>query len=758
MSKSKKKPIKEQQLICLQGLVQGIGFRPFVYRLAKQYQQQGYVANTPSGVNIVIQGLPEQQKHFLEDLQTKHPSLADIQKLFIETQACSDFKGFHIQRSQTEGQASAFILPDISPCPDCIKELFNPNSRFYRYPFISCSLCGPRYSIMRQRTYDRNHTSMANFPPCPNCLKEYQNPENRRFHAQTIACEKCGPQLSLYTTEQTTLYKEQALQKAIQQLHQGKIVAIKGVGGFQLLVDASNSAAVERLRIKKQRPEKPFALLVENLKGVQKIAHTSIQTEKILTSYASPIVLLPSKNSKIIANSITKNNGLLGIMLPSSPLHQLISYGFGKPLVATSGNRSQEPLCYDETQALDKLSNIVDSFLIHNRAIIHPLDDSIIRPINQKNTLLRRARGYTPLPIALKESTTPILATGGQMKNTLAISLNSQVILSQHIGDLNSIANQQHRQQVETNLLQFYDIQPAKIICDLHPDYHSTQRALQSSLPIQAVQHHQAHIFSCMAEHQLSPPVFGFAWDGTGLGTDQQLWGGECLAINKNEIQRTAYFQPFPLVGGDKAAQEPRRSALGLLYALQDDQLFTSDNSNLLQNFSETELYLLRQSLNKKLNAPLSSSVGRLFDGIACLLNLCPVNQYEGQAALLLEQAAHQANSTHSYAFNIIPDKPLIIDWRPMLSAILKDIPLLSKNLIAAKFHNTLAEMLLNIAQRQNTSTIVLSGGCFQNAYLTELCSKKLESAGFSVYTHEKIPPNDGGLALGQLYAATLIG
>jgi len=749
---------KEQRLISLQGLVQGIGFRPFVFRLAKQHQQLGYVTNSHSGVTLVIQGLATQQQQFLTDLQEKLPPLADIQQLTIQTQALSIFNDFQIQDSHLTGAATAFVLPDISPCSNCIEELFNPNSRFYRYPFISCCLCGPRYSIIRHRPYDRSHTSMNVFTPCPECLDEYRNPENRRFHSQTIACKNCGPQLSLHTHTQATLYKEDALQAAIQQLHQGKIVAIKSIGGFQLLVDATNNAAVERLRLKKQRPEKPFALLVASLSAAQKIAYISKQAEKALISYASPIVLLPPKDTKKTVNNLTENNGLLGIMLPCSPLHHLISQGFGKPLVATSGNRSQEPLCYDETQAMDNLSNIADSFLIHSRAIIHPMDDSIIRPINNKNTLLRRARGYTPLAIALKKKSPPLLATGGQMKNTLAISLGAQIILSQHIGDLNSLANQAYRQKVETDLLSFYAIQPRKILCDLHPDYHSTHIAQQSALPHQAIQHHQAHIFSCMAEHQLHPPVFGFVWDGTGLGTDQQLWGGECLAINQENSQRIAYFLPFPLAGGDKAAKEPRRSALGLLYALHGDTLFSTENQPLLKQFSNTEQQLLRQSLNKQLNCPSSSSVGRLFDGIACLLGFCSVNQYEGQAALLLEQAAHKSSTNQYYPFEIIADKAFIIDWRPMLTALLGDIPLQSKNLIAAKFHNTLAEMLLNIAQGQNNSKIVLSGGCFQNAYLTEACCKKLESAGFSVYTHEKIPPNDGGLALGQLYAAILQG
>ncbi len=751
---------KEHLQIEIKGFVQGLGLRPFVYRLAKKYRQYGWVANTSNGLSISIEGSPVLQQSFLKDLQYKSPPFAEIQSLLITQKRLHNFDGFLIKSSTTEGQNAVFVLPDISPCAECIAELFNPESRFYHYPFTSCCDCGARYSIMRQQPYDRIRTSMAKFSACEICLIEYSSAENRRFHSQTIACPVCGPQLNFLDKSGNKIVQgEKALTEAIDCLKQGKIIAIKGVGGFQLIVDASNSNAVKQLRLRKQRPEKPFALMVKNLASAKLLCQISKTEELALTSYASPIVLLRRLKTRQIADAVAPNNNVLGIMLPSSPLHHLLANDFNLPLVATSGNKCGEPICMTESQALNRLADIADFFVSHDRDIIRPLDDSIIRVINNKPTVLRRARGFVPMPITISQSLPEQLAVGGQMKNTVAVSQGNQLILSQHLGELDCLDSQNLFQQTLADCQHFYSIAPETVIHDLHPDYHSTNMANQLPIKKKAVQHHHAHILSCMAEHDLQPPVLGFAWDGTGLGLDNTIWGGECLQLSKQNFQRYAYFKPFPLVGGDKVANEPRRSALGLLYEIYSNDIFKHKNLDCLSTFSQQEKYLLQQSLNKQINTPYTSSVGRLFDGVSSLLGLSHINNFEGQAAMLLEQKASLQVTEDSYSYLLLKKPPFIIDWQPMIIEILDDLTHLGKNKIAAKFHNTLADIMLNLAhQAQQQQKIVLSGGCFQNSYLTERCIKKLETAGFTVYTHEKVPPNDGGLALGQLYSTVLTG
>jgi hydrogenase maturation protein HypF len=443
-------------------------------------------------------------------------------------------------------------------------------------------------------------------------------------------------------------------------------------------------------------------------------------------------------------------------MLPASPLHHLLAHDFGKPLIATSGNRMNEPICITDQQALDRLGNIADFFLTHNRPIIRALDDSIVRNINSKPVVMRRARGYTPIPITIRKSLPDTLALGGQMKNTVAISQANQLILSQHIGDLNLANSQQQFQHTITDLQSFYATTPDSVMHDLRPDYHSSLIASQQGMKQVAVQHHHAHILSCMAEHDLQAPVLGFAWDGNGFGLDGTSWGGECFLLTGKNFQRFAYLRPFPLVGGDKAADEPRRSALGLLYEMNPEQLLNDKNLDFLSAFTQQELNLLQQSLKKQLNCPYTSSIGRLFDAISSLSGLCHINKFEGQAAMLLEQQASTIHTNEFYPFNLIEKECIIIDWHSTIMALLADLNQQNKNFVAAKFHNTLAEIMVRIAELGQQKNVVISGGCFQNAYLTERCIAKLKTAGFSVYTHEKIPPNDGGLALGQLYAATL--
>ncbi|WP_292549299.1 carbamoyltransferase HypF [Methylobacter sp.] len=755
--------------INIKGFVQGLGFRPFIVRLARQHRQKGWVANTGSGITIDIEGLSEHQQDFLDNLHNQLPPFAKIDSLSIATLPLAGFDDFQIKASKTDDKQSAFVLPDIAVCPDCVRDIFDPASRYYRYPFTSCCHCGPRYSLMTRQPYDRSRTGMAAFKSCPACFKDYQAIDNRRFHAQTIACPNCGPNLSLLDESRNLLAeKHDALREAIGQLQNGKIVAIKGIGGYQLLVDASNQQAVERLRLRKHRPQKPFALMVADLGTAQQLCKINALEQQTLSSAAAPIVLLNRWDTACggdfsrpfaLTSAVAPGSNLLGVMLPYSPLHHLLlsKDSAEQPLhvlVATSGNRHNEPICIDEQQALTRLAGIADYFLTHDRPILRPLDDSVVRLINGKITVLRRARGYAPLPIALKTAMPDTLALGGQLKNTVAISHENHIIVSQHLGDLDVEATQQQFQATLTDLQDFYQITPTRIMHDLHGGYASSRFAAnlpQSTLP---VQHHYAHALSCMAEHGLEPPVLGICWDGSGLGTDNTLWGGEFLIIHKQGFERYAHFAPFSLPGGHKAIQEPRRAALGLLYETFGTSVFERQDLP----FSAQELNLLQSALSRELNCPRTTSAGRLFDAIASLLGLCHINGYEGQAAMALEQSAASTASELHYDFRIQAKTPIIVDWKITLEQLLEDMQHNPAELIAAKFHNTLAEIIQAIALMAGQKTIVLSGGCFQNACLTENAAKRLTHSGFKVYCHENIPPNDGGLALGQLYAAKYIG
>ncbi len=741
-------------------------------RLARQHQQKGEIANTTGGVIIDIEGLPEHQQDFIDDLNNRLPPFAKIESLTITRQPLVGFDHFQIKASMADGEHSFFVLPDIATCADCIGDIFNPASRYYHYPFTSCCHCGPRYSIMTRQPYDRIHTGMAAFTPCSDCGQDYQAIDNRRYHAQTIACPACGPGLSLLDESGNLLAKKHdAVVAAILQLQAGKIVAIKGIGGYQLLVDATNQQAVERLRQRKHRPQKPFALMVADLATAQQLCMINELEQQALTSAAAPIVLLKAKSpgatcggdfSRLWANKfaltsvVAPNSNLFGIMLAYSPLHHLLLNKDNDlhALVATSGNRQNEPICIDKSQALTRLSGIADYFLSHNRPILRPLDDSVVRLINGKITVLRRGRGYTPLPLTLKTALPDTLAVGGQLKNTIAISHGKHIILSQHLGDLDVEATQQQFHATLTDLQEFYQIAPTRIMHDLHSSYASSLFAANLGQKTHPVQHHYAHALSCMAEHGLEPPALGICWDGSGLGTDNTLWGGEFLLINSQGFERYAHFAPFSLPGAHKAMQEPRRAALGLLYEAFGSCVFEREDLP----FSAQELKLLRPALSRQLNCPRTSSVGRLFDAVASLLGLCQINQYEGQAAMALEMSATSSASDQCYDFQILCTTPIVIDWKTTLEQLVDDIPLNPVELIAAKFHNTLAEIILTLAQRAGQKTVILSGGCFQNADLTTKAVHRLKSGGFAVYCHENIPPNDGGLALGQLLAAKYIG
>lgn len=752
------KPLSSQDRgqcrVDLAGLVQGVGMRPFIARLAHRYQQNGWVANTPDGVSLVIAGEIDAQQAFLAALVSELPPFARIEQLTVTRQALQAWPGFHIKPSTAEGQPSPFVVPDMAVCADCLADLYHIASRFYRYPFTSCSHCGPRYSIMMSQPFDRARTSMAAFTPCPDCLRDYQDVANRRYHAQTLACPACGPRLVWQDASGTLAAEgESALQQAVMLLKQGGIVAVKGLGGFQLLAAANDSAAVLRLRVRKQRLLKPLALMVKDLAAAQTWVQLDAVEREVLGSAAAPIVLLTRQPHTSVAESVAPGIPWLGVMRAYTPLHHLLLDALGGAVVATSGNRLDEPICIDNAQALANLAGIADGFLLHDRAILRPLDDSVVRVINGQATVLRRARGYVPLPLTVPEPLPDALAVGGQLKNTVALSLGKQLIVSQHLGDLSATATQQQHARTLIDLQQFYQHCPTLVLHDRHDGYHSSQAAQRWPGKKLAVPHHYAHALACLAEHGLSPPALAVVWDGAGLGDDGALWGGEFLLLHTKGYRRFAFLRPFPLPGGTQAILEPRRAALGLSYAMLGDAAFDCEGLP----FSEPELALLQAALRNNVNCPLTSSAGRLFDAVASMLGICQINGYEGQAAMGLEALAGKGRAEKTYPFHIIAGSPLVIDWEPMLATLLGDMPGQPPALIAAQFHVSLAAMIVAVAQRAGESRVLLSGGCMQNACLVTAAARGLTQAGFDVYCQQSLPPNDGGLAIGQLYAAQFL-
>jgi hydrogenase maturation protein HypF len=664
---------------------------------------------------------------------------------------------FVIQPSHMDGARTAVMLPDLATCPDCLQEIFDPHNRRYLYPFTNCTNCGPRFSIIEALPYDRPNTTMRHFTMCPQCQAEYHDPHNRRFHAQPNACPQCGPQLTLWDGNGAPLAVQQvALRAAAEAIRHGAIVAVKGLGGFHLMVDAGNVAAVQQLRQRKQREEKPFALMYPTLAAVQEHCHVSAVEARLLLSPASPIVLLRRKSSLPPA-AIAPGNPSLGVMLPYTPLHHLLLQELGFAIVVTSGNRASEPLCIDADEALVRLAGIADLFLVHDRPIARPVDDSLSRVILGTEQLLRRARGYAPLPIRVPQATLPVvLAVGGHLKNTIALSMGEDILVSQHLGDLETAPALAAFQTALQHLPRLYDTTPTIVACDAHPDYLSTQNAAALGVPQTRVQHHYAHVLACMADNELEAPVLGVAWDGSGYGLDGTIWGGEFFHITATACRRVAHFRPFRLPGGEQAVKEPRRAALGLLHAVFGAALFSRPELAPLQAFSTEELRIIRTMLQRGLNAPLTSSAGRLFDAVASIIGLRQRATFEGQAAMELEFALDGLETDAVYPLQIDAEgAPAMLDWAPLVQAIVADWQgQVGVQHMAAAFHNTLAEVIVAVAQRLGEPRVVLTGGCFQNRYLTERAVRRLRAAGFRPYWHQRVPPNDGGLALGQVVAA----
>ncbi len=751
---------RERARIVIRGAVQGVGFRPFVYRLATELQLDGWVLNSAQGVFIEAEGATEILQLFLRRLEKERPPRAVVQSQESSFLDPVGYTSFEIRKSVDRGEKTVLILPDISTCADCVREIFDSADRRFGYPFTNCTNCGPRFSIIEALPYDRANTSMKKFTMCTECEREYHDPRDRRFHAQPNACLRCGPQLELWgATGDLVARADDALARAAEAIRVGKILALKGLGGFQLIVDATNAVAIARLRERKHREEKPFAVMVSSLAEARELCRTSELEERLLLSPESPIVLLERNIRTPLAASVAPANPNLGMMLPYTPLHHLLLHSLSVPVVATSGNLSDEPICIDEHDAVERLRRIADSFLVHDRPIVRHMDDSMARIMAGRELVLRRARGYAPLPITLNPPLGPptsecVLALGAHLKNTVALSVGTNVFVSQHIGDLETEQAYAAFVKSAADLPHLYNAVPQLIACDMHPDYLSTKHAAQFSVPVRPVQHHWAHIAACVAENQLTPPLLGVSWDGTGYGGDGTIWGGEFLSVDANGFTRIAHLRQFRLPGGEAAVKEPRRSALGLLHEIFGEQLWEQDD--LLTAFQRGELSLMRQMLEKNVNAPLTSSAGRLFDVVAGLIGLRSRASFEGQAAMELEFAI-QPRVEDAYPFSLREETPLVLDWQPTIMGIIEDLRTgVTRAVISAKFHNMLAEMIVAVARKNGQNKVVLSGGCFQNRYLAERTINRVAAEGFRPYWHQRIPPNDGGISLGQIFATTM--
>lgn len=759
-----------RQQLQITGLVQGVGFRPFIYRTATRHRLNGFVMNNGAGVLVEVEGLQHSIRDFIACIYDSAPSTARIQSIQSESIPLLQDNTFRILESNNSISGQTSISPDQAICDDCIADINDPSNQRYRYPFTNCAICGPRFSIIATLPYDRSGTSMQSFSMCPSCQGEYDDPDDRRFHAETICCPACGPELMLTSSAQETIANSEfAIAATARLLEEGSIVAIKGLGGYQLAVDARNRSAVTRLRQRKQREAKPLALMVSDLEMARFYCHVSDAEKDLLCSAERPIVLLKKKpEASAIAAEVAPNNPYLGIMLPTTPLHYLIASDTGFPVVMTSANLSDETMLIKDQEAFSRLSDIADAFLFHDREILRPVDDSVARICTGKVQVLRLARGYAPFEVIKPGIVPGVVAMGGHIKSTLAFTRKDAIILGQHIGDLDSVPARENWHNCYDQLLDLYSITPAYLISDLHPDYYSSriaeQYSLQFNLPDIRLQHHVSHLSACMAEHNIESPVLGVTWDGNGFGIDGKLWGGEFISIEGTTWTRLAHLREFPLPGGSKAMREPHRSAIGMLYEIFGGELIHMEGLPPLKKFTGDELELLLKALERGVNSPLTSSSGRLFDGVSALLGLAEKNSYEGQAACQLEWIADQAADIDAYDFSLLDSvngkTSKIVDWETVIRQILADIGKgIKPSHISAAFHAGLAAVIVDVARDIGIKTVLLSGGCFQNVLLTECCRNGLEQAGFTVYTHQFTTPGDGCLALGQAaWASRLAG
>jgi hydrogenase maturation protein HypF len=765
----------ERRSIVVQGIVQGVGFRPFVYGLASRLKLHGFVKNRTGDVLIEVEGEAGLLDRFLLELTSELPPLAHIEELSWEQQSPRGERDFRIERSDTNAVGPIFVAADVATCDDCMAELFNPRDRRYRYPFLNCTNCGPRLTIVTGSPYDRLRTTMSVFSMCPECRAEYEDPANRRFHAEPTACPVCGPQLELLDSEGNRVETTDPLALFAAKLRAGSVGALKGVGGFHLTCDASQEAAVGALRLRKHRDEKPFAVMVRDVETAREYCLVTAPEEKLLTSPQRPIALLHRRASTGVAAGVAPGNPCLGVMLAYTPLHHLLLKAVGGiPLVMTSGNRSDEPIAVENHDALERLHGIADWFLIHDRPIHVRCDDSVARVVDGTDTLVRRSRGYAPTPIGLPvDCPHPILAVGAQLKSTFALGSGRHAVLSHHLGDLDHYAAFRAFERDILLYQRLFAIEPVQIAHDRHPDYASTgyaqQRAglwngsLEKRPFLVAVQHHHAHMASCMAEHFLIEPVIGVTFDGTGFGTDGAVWGGEFLVGDYRDFRRAGHLRYVGMPGGDHAIREPWRMAVA---HLRDAGISTAE---FVCHPKASAIRTIEQMLEKGINTPMTSSAGRLFDAVAALAGLRQRVSYEGQAAMEMEWLATGVPDSGVYSFELeevpgvnAPEPTLVVDTRPLIRAVAADaahgVP---AAIVSRRFHTTMVDLIgavcNHIQRSMQLDAVVLSGGVFMNALLSSEAHSRLTGDGFRVYRHRLVPPGDGGISLGQLAVAAAL-
>lgn len=737
------------------GAVQGVGFRPFVFGLATDLGLVGLVKNSPEGAEIEIEGGTALVDEFLARLIRELPYPGHLTGLETVAQASKGYRQFSIIESDSAGSKIAVMLPDIATCPRCLAEMRDPKDRRYRYPFINCTHCGPRYSILLGLPYDRPNTTMAGFEMCGECRAEYEDPRDRRFHAQPIACPVCGPQVSLWDETGAVLAgREDAIRMAAVALREGKIVAVKGIGGFHLMVDARDEEAVARLRERKRRYAKPLAVMAASVEMARSLGLLSDAEQRLLASPEAPIVLVTAR-AGTLAQGIAPENPNVGLMLPYSPLHHLLLGEIDFPVVATSGNLSEEPICTDEAEAVSRFAGIADTLLVHDRPIARPVDDSVVRIMAGRTVVLRRARGYAPLPIALPGLRGGLLAVGGHMKNSVAVSLAGSTVVGQHVGDLDSAPARDRMEAEARDLVELHEMEVEAVVHDLHPDYASTRYALSLGKPTMGIQHHIAHAAACIAENETPLPALAVVWDGTGYGTDGSIWGGEFFSAAAGKCRRIGHIRQFMLAGGDLAVVQGARAALGLLQEAFGANWPSNFEQWAAENFQSARLTGLRSVLATGIGCTRTSSAGRLFDSFAALGAGISRSRFEGDAAMRFE---HLASGEGAYPFETRDRNSLFeLDWEPALLALGEDISqAATAGEISFRFHNGLAHAIAGVAERVGHKSVVFSGGCFQNKLLLETTWRLLESQGFQVFGHQRIPPNDGGIAFGQLAATSM--
>ncbi len=778
--------------IRIAGVVQGVGFRPFVYRLAKEIGLKGYVLNDTCGVTIEVENKKEELDEFLTRIDKEKPAISKIYSLqhsFLEE---IGFRNFEIRKSEEEGDKRASILPDIAVCEDCLNDINAPSNRRFMYPFTNCTNCGPRFTIIENLPYDRKNTSMKTFKMCPECEDEYNLPSDRRFHAQPDACPACGPSVSLYNSKGKLLTsqrdikddgnppplnpllspaslrprgerakdvfseeRDKAIEKVINLINKGNIIAIKGIGGYHLVCDAANERVVKRLRERKNREEKPLAVMFPDLDSIKAEAHVSILEERALNSVEKPVVILKKRETTDIADSVAPDNNTVGAFLPYTPLHHIILQKLKKPVIATSANMIDEPIVKDEADAFKRLSEVADYILTHNRDIVRRCDDSVVRIAAERQVPIRRSRGFAPLPIVVPfKFKKPVLALGTYMNNTIAIGIDNKVFISQHIGDLDTPLAMEFFEETINDFLRLFDVKPEVVVSDMHPGYYSTkfgERHFKDKLV--KVQHHFAHILSCMAENDIpeEEEVIGFAFDGTGYGIDKTIWGSEVLIASYKGFKRVSHLRLFRLPGADKVVEDPRRTALSLLFETLGEKAMDIDYIPIPRK----ERAFFINMIKRNINSPVTTSMGRFFDGVSSIIGLKHEVSYHAQAAVALEQSALRSNETHLYPFII---ENSIIDYRPMIENIVNDLKLeMPKETIAKKFHNTIIDIIIHISESIRKETglgiVALSGGVFQNTILLENVFNKLKERGFITIMHQLVPANDGGVSLGQVVA-----